>query len=187
MVTPDFIAQCIPRLHGSEPEIDGRAGQEVVSSVLVPLIFPSTVSEPGCQVLFIRRSNEVRYHKGQIAFPGGRRDPSDATVLYTALRETVEELGSQARPMRILGALPPVLTLATGFIIYPFVGMMPEKMDVQPEPREVADVLRIPLDFFLAEGRNAPESYRYGPEVIWGASARIITAFVGFLLGGERR
>lgn len=185
MVTPDFVARCIPKLHGLEPEVGGHAGKEVVSSVLVPLIFPSAVSQLGCQILFIRRSMEVRHHKGQIAFPGGRWEGSDATILHTALRETEEELGSQARPLRILGTLPPVLTVATGFIIYPFVGMMPEEMEVQPEPREVAEVLKVPLEFFLQEGREAPESYRYGSEVIWGASARIINALVGFILGGE--
>ncbi|MBF8271140.1 MAG: coenzyme A pyrophosphatase [Magnetococcales bacterium] len=187
-MTPDRVARCIPALHGLEPLVATNDGQGVVSSVLVPLIFPAVGSgcglEEGCRVLFIRRSNEVRHHKGQIAFPGGRRDVADATILHTALRETVEELGPQARPLRILGMLPPVPTVATGFIIHPFVAMMPETMDVEPEPREVAGVMTIPLSFFLSEGGGSRDSYHYGPHVIWGATARIVNQFVAFLLGG---
>ena len=187
MLTPDTVIQCIPPLHGLEQIVGGtdeRYG--IVSSVLVPLIFPSRgQDDEGCRILFIRRSHQVRHHKGQIAFPGGRRDDEDATILQTALRETVEELGPQARPSRILGMLPPVATVVTGFIIYPFVGMMPDSMEVQPEPREVDDILTVPFNFFLAEGRDAPERYHYGSHVIWGATARIINQLVAFMLRGH--
>lgn len=183
MVTPEEIVQRIPTIDQLENPSGRVVGEGVVASVLVPLIFTPSDPTGSCQVLFIHRSNEVRHHKGQIAFPGGRRDSGDPTVLHTALRETLEELGPQARPSRILGSLPPVITVATGFVIYPFVGMMPEKLDVQPEPREVAGVMTIPLDFFLAEGRNTPASYRYGPHIIWGATARIINQFVAFMIG----
>ncbi|MBF0146624.1 MAG: CoA pyrophosphatase [Magnetococcales bacterium] len=150
------------------------------------MIFPSQAqADEGCRILFIRRSNQVRHHKGQIAFPGGRRDHEDTTILHTALRETVEELGPQARPLRVLGMLPPVATVVTGFIIYPFVGMMPDSMEVQPEPREVDGVLTVPFNFFLAEGRCAPERYHYGSNVIWGATARIINQLVAFMQRGH--
>lgn len=189
MVTPDTVQRCLPAL----TELD-RLGQSsdgslseggcVVAAVLVPLIFGVQGESGGDgQVLLIRRSQEVRHHKGQIAFPGGRRDRSDATVLETALRETVEELGPQARPERILGMLAPVRTVATGFIIHPFVALMPEAMDFRPEPREVAGVMTVPLHFFLQTGGSAPESYRYGPHVIWGATARILNQLVACMRG----
>ncbi|MBF0421462.1 MAG: CoA pyrophosphatase [Magnetococcales bacterium] len=188
MVTPDIVSQRILPL----PPLDRPTGPIesgcIVAAVLVPLIFPvvtvakeSEYRDNG-HILFIRRSETVRHHKGQIAFPGGRWDHDDATLLQTALRETTEELGPQARPLQILGALPSVQTNATGFIIHPFVGLMPEAIHVQPEPREVAGVITVPLDFFLRQPGN-PDSYHFGPHIIWGATARILNRFMLFLRG----
>ncbi|MBF0110683.1 MAG: CoA pyrophosphatase [Magnetococcales bacterium] len=175
-----MVARCIPSLDARE---NGETqGQGILSSVLVPLLFPDGGMEEGCRLLFIRRSQQVRHHKGQIAFPGGRCEPWDRSVLETALRETIEELGPQARPARILGRLPPVATVVTGFIIHPFVGVFSPEIKVQPEPREVDAVLTVPLSFFLSEGKAAPERYQYGSHVIWGATARIINQFVAFLM-----
>ncbi|MBF0435447.1 MAG: CoA pyrophosphatase [Magnetococcales bacterium] len=189
MLTPDSVQQCLPALTeldriGQGPGGLLSGGGCVVAAVLVPLIFGPPVEPEGSgQVLLIRRSQEVRHHKGQIAFPGGRWDRSDATVLETALRETVEELGPDARPVRLLGRLTPVQTIVTGFIIHPFVALMPEAMELRPEPREVAGVMTVPLHFFLKTEDLAPESYHYGPHVIWGATARILNQLVTCMRG----
>jgi 8-oxo-dGTP pyrophosphatase MutT (NUDIX family) len=134
--------------------------------------------------VFTKRRDDLRRHPGEISFPGGRRDEGDADLLATALREAEEEVGLPAGEVRILGALQPTPTIATGYAVYPFVGMIEAGRAWTLSPREVASVLELPLDA-LREGygrrrllrRGLPirtDSYVVGDELIWGATARIL-------------
>ncbi len=75
--------------------------------------------------VFTRRRADLRRHAGEISFPGGRRDPDDADLRETALREAEEEIGLPRGDVRVLGELAPTSTFVTGYLIHPFVGLIP--------------------------------------------------------------
>jgi 8-oxo-dGTP pyrophosphatase MutT (NUDIX family) len=134
--------------------------------------------------VFTRRRADLRNHAGQISFPGGRRDAADASLAATALREAQEEIGLDPAAVRVLGALQPTPTIATGFVIYPFVGMIEAGQVWRLSPREVDEVLELSLSE-LREGFGRrvvtrrgvsfrTGSYVSGEHLIWGATARIL-------------
>ncbi|MBF5046144.1 CoA pyrophosphatase [Aggregicoccus sp. 17bor-14] len=151
------------------------------SAVLVPL--HARGGRP--HVVFTQRPTHLRTHAGQFAFPGGTRDPSDASPEATALREAHEELGIPPEGVRVLGALDEVSTL-TEFRIQPVVGVIAPDLVYVPSAHEVALILELPLAHFLdpavrrtelrsAHGRTYEvDFYSYGEHVIWGATARIL-------------
>ena len=136
-------------------------------------------------MLFTQRTLLVKDHRGQIAFPGGVRDPEDAHLLATALRETFEEIGLAPEAVEVLGTLPGVATI-TGYHITPFVGLIPHPYDFQPSPQEVKRLLALPVAEFypperwrsgpyVFQGRTTRVCYWHnGQEVVWGATARIL-------------
>jgi 8-oxo-dGTP pyrophosphatase MutT (NUDIX family) len=156
-----------------KPDLDAKS-QPRPSAVLLPLL----QRNDGWHILFIRRSQTVHSHKGQIAFPGGCWEESDESLLHTALRETREELGDTIRPVHMLGSLPSVTTHSTGYIIYPFVGILEEPLYLVPDSREVADVLTLPLNAFLNPSAFKPVEFDVGDINVWGATARITHQFL---------
>jgi 8-oxo-dGTP pyrophosphatase MutT (NUDIX family) len=137
-------------------------------------------------LVFTERRADLRRHAGEISFPGGRRDPEDADLVATALREAEEEIGLDPAAVEIGGALTPTATFATGYRIHPFVGLVPgvEELGLEPNPSEVETVLAFSLDV-LREGYamrrlvrrgmafHAP-TYEVEGQLIWGATARIL-------------
>ena len=119
----------------------------VPAGVLVPLF----VQDEELRVLFTQRTLMLKDHRGQIAFPGGVRDPVDETLLATALRETFEEIGLAGEAVEVLGSLPGVTTI-TGYQILPFVGLIPHPYDFKPSPREVKRLLALPVADFYRSG-----------------------------------
>ncbi len=134
--------------------------------------------------VFTKRREDLRRHPGEISFPGGRRDDTDADLLATALREAEEEVGLPASAVRVLGALQPTPTIATGYAIYPFVGLIDAGQAWTLSPREVAAVLELSLPEVLSGygrrrllRRGIPirtDTYVVGDDLIWGATARIL-------------
>lgn len=158
----------------------------VAAGVLVPVLpYPT---EP--HVLLTVRSYEVEHHKGQISFPGGMADASDPDLLFTALRETHEEMGILPDHVEVLGQLTPVPT-PTGFRITPYVGLLDRApYAYTTSDIEVAEVLEIPLSHLL-DLANAEEntvnletgvtirrSYRFGEHLVFGATAFILRSFL---------
>jgi 8-oxo-dGTP pyrophosphatase MutT (NUDIX family) len=151
------------------------------SAVLVPLFEREGVTH----ILFTRRPAHLRHHANQFSFPGGRRDPEDATPLHTALRETEEELGIHRSRVRVLGMLDEVPT-TTAFRIQPFVGVIPGDAQYRPNPGEVEFILEVPLrgllepSLYRAEKRTVQgieydvDFYTYETHVVWGATANIL-------------
>jgi 8-oxo-dGTP pyrophosphatase MutT (NUDIX family) len=135
-------------------------------------------------VVFTRRREDLRRHPGEVSFPGGRREPDDADLVATALRETHEEIGLAPDAVRIAGALRPTPTIATGYAIYPFVGVIEPAMRWTISPAEVASVLELTLSDLRAGyarrrllRRGLPvrtDTFVVGDELIWGATARIL-------------
>ena len=89
--------------------------------MLVPLF--GTDEQP--HAVFTKRRTDLRRHAGEISFPGGRRDPEDADLRETALREAEEEIGLPRADVEVLGELEPTSTFVTGYLIHPFVGLIP--------------------------------------------------------------
>jgi 8-oxo-dGTP pyrophosphatase MutT (NUDIX family) len=136
-----------------------------------------------------RRSEFVRGHRGEISLPGGAPEPGDPDLYATALRETWEELGVAPADVALEGALAPVLTVVTNYAITPFVARLGRPV-FQPNPREVAEVIELPLrrlaepdacreEIRVADGMpRTIYFYDHGPHVIWGATARILRNYL---------
>ncbi len=152
------------------------------ASVLVPLI----ERPAGLAVILTRRAARLRHHPGQIAFPGGKQDETDATPLDAALREAREEIGLLPEQVRILGRFDTHETV-TRFTVTPFVGLVAPDFIPRIDPREVEEAFDVPLAFLLDPANrqihrrrwgNAWRRYPaipYGPHYIWGATARMLT------------
>ena len=95
-------------------------------------------------VLLNKRSELVEYHKGEISFPGGARDPEDRDFVDTALRETEEEMGVSRGDITILGQLDDIIT-RTNFGVRVYVGTIPYPYPFNPSADEIAEVLEIPI------------------------------------------
>lgn len=157
-------------------EVPGRTD----AAVLVPL----HLGAGALHVVFTKRRENMRRHPGEISFPGGRREPADPDLLATALRETEEEIGLAADEVEVLGALQPTPTVATGYAVYPFVGLIAPGRSWSLSPREVARVLELSFEDLRAgyarrrlSRRGLPlrtETYVVGDDLIWGATARML-------------
>jgi len=142
------------------------------------------VDDGRVHAVFTRRRDDMRRHPGEISFPGGRHDDTDPDLLATALREADEEIGLTPSAVRVLGALQPTPTIATGYAIYPFVGMIEPGLAWTLSAREVAEVLELALeDLQAGYGRRRllrrglpirTDTYVVGDDLIWGATARIL-------------
>ena len=139
----------------------------------------------GATVLLTRRTEHLKDHPGQISFPGGRAEASDASPAHTALRETEEEIGLASAHIEIIGYLPDYLTV-TGFCITPVVALITPPFALRPDPFEVAEVFEVPLAFLMDAANHQQHSafFRgelrpylampFGNYFIWGATAGII-------------
>ncbi len=156
--------------------------EQIQAAVLVPLYAAGDGGEP--HVVLTRRRADLRRHAGEISFPGGRRDPEDADLSETALREAEEEIGLPREQVSLLGELPPTSTFVTNYVIHPFVGTIPAGVSWQPSASEVDAVLELPLEA-IRESRTMAQIERRGisfqtdayvidDHLIWGATARIL-------------
>jgi len=136
-------------------------------------------SPRGLEVILTRRAAHLRNHPGQVAFPGGKVEDSDAGLWDAAMRESEEEIGLSAA--RKLGELQGHESI-TGFEISPQVGLVEGVFEARPDPSEVEDVFTVPLDFLMnpanmrlhKRGGRGYLAIPFGPHYIWGASARMI-------------
>ena len=132
-------------------------------------------------VLMTRRAMHLKYHAGEVSFPGGVFEEQDDDLLTTALRETEEELAIQVEPENVLGRLP-VVNTRLGFEITPFVSVLPAAPEYEPAEDEVGEVLEIPFTSLLSTqqrdvGSKPSEEgvmYWFQHHRIWGASAKIL-------------
>jgi 8-oxo-dGTP pyrophosphatase MutT (NUDIX family) len=172
-------------------DVSGRTD----AAVLVPLY----ESERELHAVFTKRREDLRRHPGEISFPGGRRDEDDPDLLATSLREAEEEIGLPVDAVEVLGALQPTPTIATGYSVYPFVGMIDSGRAWTPSAREVAEVIELPLAALVSGygrrrlvRRGLPirtDTYLVGDHLIWGATARILADLfdrIGPLLSRRR-
>lgn len=155
------------------------------AAVLIPLY----VRDRALWTLFTKRTDTVEHHKGQISFPGGGQHTEDENLWVTAIRETEEEIGVPRASVRLLGALPRMVTV-TDFEVWPFVGAIPYPLDFRLEASEVESIIEVPLSYLLDpmvveerairwKGRDVKTLvYHYRGHAIWGATARILADFL---------
>jgi 8-oxo-dGTP pyrophosphatase MutT (NUDIX family) len=158
------------------------------AAVLVPLFKKGE----DCHLLFTKRSQEVKYHKGEISFPGGMVDEEDRELINTALREAHEEIGLKQSDVQIIGVLDDIVTI-TEFIVTPIVGLFPYPYLFKVSEAEIAELIEVPLASLLEEdcfsereifrgGQNEiVYNYQYGHHNIWGATARILRQFLDLI------
>ncbi len=168
--------------------MDVEQGESVPASVLLPFVG----RDDGVRVLLTRRTDHLRDHPGQIAFPGGRVEPSDQSAEMTALRETHEEIGIGLDRIEVLGRLPVHVT-GTGFRITPVVGVVHPPFQLALDEFEVAEVFEVPLEHFLDPANHQQHSIHYrgrlrhyhampfGHYYIWGATAGILYSLYRFI------
>lgn len=165
--------------------LSNRKKEEITGENLRPsaVLLPIFRKDGQYYVLFTERSDDVVFHKGQVCFPGGSREASDDTLLDTALRESAEEIGLEAKDVEILGELDDMLTFVTSYVISPFVGFVRHAQPFKANGREVKGVFSVPLSFLMDEANFKGDSfsYEYEGHVIWGATARILRQLVGLL------
>ncbi len=150
---------------------------------VLALIHPEPQDAEALHIVLTRRTEHLRGHSGQISFPGGRRDPEDASFTATALRETCEELGICADPIQVLGALTSVYIPPSNYQVHPRVGLLTHKPQMRPNPAEVAEVFSVPLSALLDPSQRRVESWPFNGQTVnvpyflfkghkvWGATA----------------
>lgn len=165
-----------------ELSMPSNTGKVKNSSVML-LLYPEKNELFAC---LIKRPAHMKHHAGQIALPGGKIEESE-TALQSALRETYEEIGIPPEKITVLGQLSELYVSVSGFLIYPFVGWANEKPDFKLNKNEVGKILLFPL----LKHRNIVEKFNietstgwltvpgipFEDEIIWGATAMIITEF----------
>lgn len=172
----DFLS----RFQLLRPQASRMTVNQRQAAVLVPIV---RRPEPG--LLLTQRSATLRKHPGQVAFPGGAVDSTDATPIAAALREAQEEVAIPPECVEIIGILPPVDSV-TGFQVTPVVGVIPANLHYHASEDEVASVFEMPLAEALRLGRYYPldvhrrgDSHRvwlswYQHYFVWGMTAGII-------------
>lgn len=134
-------------------------------------------------VVMTEKPKHMKFHAGEISFPGGKLDSMDSDLLQTALRETSEEIGLTISKDQVIGQLDPVVTLNSGFLILPFVSVV-DSIPPLSANCEVEKIFHIPLESFLKTEARDPDpshnviqemyTFEYQNQIIWGASARIL-------------
>lgn len=191
----EFRRRAAIHLHAEPPEVSRRSDDDLnpeariippgvvpkPAAVLVPLVARGTT----LNVILTQRTGHLSRHPGQVAFPGGRIDDSDASPVAAALRETEEETGIGRDFIEPLGFLDTYLT-GTSYRVVPVVGMLREGFTVTPHPGEVDAVFEVPLAFLMNPQHHQRHSREwqgrerffyampYGERYIWGATAGMI-------------
>jgi 8-oxo-dGTP pyrophosphatase MutT (NUDIX family) len=160
------------------------------AAVLVPIV----QRQEGLTILLTQRTDTMPTHAGQISFPGGRVQPDDDGPVAAALRETVEETGIAARHIEPIGRFLPYQTV-TNYRITPIVALVSPDFELNPDPREVADVFETPVSFLMNAANHEQHSrdwqgqsrsyfvMPYQKRYIWGAPAGLLKALHDRLYG----
>ncbi len=161
------------------------------AAVLVPI---TRAENP--ELILTLRSQNLSTHGGEVAFPGGRRDPEDSDLIYTALRETQEEVGLAPELVQIVGPLSQVMS-RHGVQVTPFVGFVPDAVDYQANADEIASVFSVPLEFFANDPRETTHridylgrtwyvpSYQFAGYKIWGLTAVMLVELVNLVYDAQ--
>ena len=158
----------------------------VVAAVLVPIYF----KQGQYYILFTKRTEKVKEHKGEISFPGGAYEKGDRTLVDTALRECAEEIGLMADEVEVVGELDDAVTVVSNYVVTPIVALILWPCQFKVDAEEVEEIIEVPIQALLDKGCLRQETeiidgvedtlyfYQYQGRVIWGATARILKQFL---------
>lgn len=167
-------------------EVNAESHNAKLSGVLL-LLFPLNNS---LNICFIRRPENMKFHGGQIAFPGGRYEKTDKDIIYTAIRESHEEIGIVPEKIKILGELTPMYISVSNFYIKPVVGWYNSKPEFKVNTQEVTELITLPLNTLASHqtvrvksvetrsGLSGVPCYVINNHIIWGATAMILSEFL---------
>ena len=167
----------------------GGNGENGIDARPAAVLVPFCIVDGEPSVLFIRRSQNLHNHPGQMAFPGGAADAEDADLAATAVRETVEELGVAESDIEVWGALAPLRTISD-FALSPFTGWLSRSTDLEFNEREVSEVITVPVAALLdgscdrdetrtnGSGYETRPTYAYNGRVIWGSTGQIVSQLI---------
>lgn len=153
------------------------------------VLVPVTDNAAHPEMVFTLRSSNLKMHRGQVAYPGGKRDPGDPSLVATALRETHEEIGLPPEQVDVVAPLSQVMS-RYGILVTPYVGVIPPDYPLTPNPDEIESVFRVPIAFFLEDRRERTDAlpflnhtfyvpcYRWERYQIWGLSAVVLVDFL---------
>lgn len=182
-----MLDRILQRVRDYSPQLLKPEAQLPEAAVLMPI----TRGESPELVLTLRASG-LSTHGGEVAFPGGRRDPEDANLMQTALREAEEEVGLAPGIVEVVGPLSSLISVH-GIHVTPYVGIVPDYVEYRPNDAEIASVFSVPLEFFCQDPREVTHridyqgsawyipSYRYGEYQIWGLTAIMIVELVNLV------
>lgn len=174
-----IIPQLRDRLRYYRPSPD-----RVDAAVLVPVTDEATP-----HIILTRRASHMSSHAGEVAFPGGKCDSTDSSIIATALRESREEIGLPEESVEVIGELD-AFTSKVGLRVQPIIGMVPSDLILLPNPGEIESIFRVPVEFFLTEkvsythrfrfmgNEVTVPSFNYGDYVIWGLTAFMIVDLI---------
>lgn len=157
---------------------------DCVRSIWAGVVIPIYEADNDLHIILTKRAQTVRYHKGEVSFPGGMYEEEDGDRLMTAIRECTEEIGVKKEDMEILGRIDDIYTM-TGFCVRPFVAAIPFPYPFRTNPQEVAHIIPLPFQFLrnvqpcleTAEtGGHVARvpSFYYEDDRIWGATCRML-------------
>lgn len=178
------------RLLGVDPERNRwlqkhLPANPIPAAVLVPLVD----REEGLTVLLTERATQLARHSGQIAFPGGRLEPTDPDIASAALREANEEIGLDPARVQVFGYLPDHLVIS-GFRVTPVLSLVSPPVQLEPNPAEVAGIFEVPVSHVFDRSNHKARLRRVGDEEIllhdipwegqniWGATAGMLLTLV---------
>lgn len=158
------------------------------AAVLIPILDEAL----GPELLLTRRADHLRSHAGQISFPGGRREPHESYI-EAALREAREEVDLPEHQVDVLGRLGDYYTIS-GFRVTPVIGLVRPPVELHPDPSEVAEIIRVPLNRLMRPGVFSLKEHKHGELTrryystyyrghhIWGVTAGILMGLYQELL-----
>lgn len=153
------------------------------------VLVPVTDSASNPEIILTQRAAHMKTHRGQVAFPGGRREAQDPDLVATALRESHEEIGLQPQDVEIISPLSQVIS-RYGILVSPYVGVISGCQTLRPNPEEIASIFRVPVSFFLEDKRLRTDElsfrslklqvpcWEWEKYHIWGMSAIVLVDFL---------
>lgn len=162
------------------------------AGVLIPVVEHAA----GPRIILTKRAETLSSHRGEVAFPGGKRDDADNSIIDTALRESMEEIALPPDRVEVLGTLDAMIT-RFGVKVTPVLGMVDASVSLTPNPDELDAIFQVPLDFFIRDERIrtdrgridghevAVPAWHYQGYEIWGVTAVIMVTMLNRVLGME--
>jgi len=182
-----MLDNVIQRIQNYSPRAVALPQDAREAAVLMPL---TRSAHP--ELVLTLRARNLSTHGGEVAFPGGRRDPEDRNLIYTALREAHEEVGLAPSLVEVVGPLSQVVS-RHGVKVTPYVGFVPAELEYRANADEIDSIFSVPLEFFASDPREITHridylgrtwyvpSYHFAGYKIWGLTAVMVVELVNLV------